>query len=42
MERRLAGFVSRGDVALSAALGPKAGEADGVRDEPSDSGEDHR
>lgn len=23
MERRLAGFVSRGDVALSAALGPQ-------------------
>jgi hypothetical protein len=29
-------------VALSAALGPKAGEADGLRDEPSGSAEDPR
>ncbi len=42
VERRLAGFVSRGDAALSAALGPKAGEADEPRDEPTGSGEDPR
>lgn len=39
MERRLAGFVSRGNAALSAAVGPQAGEAGGGESGP---GEDAR